>query len=59
MLSSERWQPERIAAILDPEYAQQEAVHAKYHTSPDEDSNLLLSWISHPWDLQGEADRGE
>lgn len=50
---SERRQMERIASILDPEHAQQEAIHAKHNASPNEHGHLLLGGIRHSRDLQG------
>ena len=44
---------ERVASILDPEHAQQEAVHAKHNASPNKYGHLLLGRIRHPRDLQG------
>lgn len=52
----EWWQPERIPAVLDPENAQEEAVHTKYDTTPDEHGNLLCSWVGHTRHLQGQRD---
>lgn len=53
---SERRQPERISSVLDPENTKQEAVHAEDDTTPDEDGNLLCTWVGHAWNLQGEGD---
>ena len=46
---------ERIAAILDPKDAHQEAVHAKHHAGPDKDCCLLHLGVRHAWDLDGEG----
>lgn len=52
----EGWQPERISAILNPEDAQEEGVHAEDHTSPDEDGDLLSSRVLDARSLDSEAD---
>lgn len=49
-------QPERVPSVLDPEHAEQEAVHAQNHKSPDHHSDLLSSRVGHTWDLEREAD---
>jgi hypothetical protein len=55
----ERRQPEGVAAVLDPEDAQEERVHAEKDGTPDEDCDLLLAGIRHPGDLESKADGGE
>jgi hypothetical protein len=42
----ERWQPEGVAAVLDPEDAQEEGVHAENDSTPN-DRDLLLAGIGH------------
>ena len=37
----ERWEVKWIASVLDPEHAQEEAVHAQHYAPPNEDSQLL------------------
>lgn len=48
----ERWQPERVPAVLDPEHAQQERVHPQNDATPDEDSDLLRARVRHTGDLE-------
>lgn len=50
--SLKRRQPEGVATVLDPEDAQEERVHAKKNSTPDQDCNLLLAGIRHPGDLE-------
>ena len=52
-------QPEGVATVLDPEDAQEERVHAKEDSTPDQDSDLLLAGICHPGDLESKTDGGE
>ena len=47
------WQMKRIAPILDPEYAEEKAVHYKHDASPGEDGDLLSFWVRYPRDFQG------
>jgi hypothetical protein len=55
----ERRQPEWVTAVLDPEDAQEERVHAEKDSTPDQDRDLLLAGIRHPGDLESKADGGE
>ena len=55
----ERRQPKWVPAVLDPEHAEQEAVHAQNDASPDKDSDLLGSRVGHPGDFQRQTDGGE
>jgi hypothetical protein len=48
----ERRQPEGVAAVLDPENTEQEAVHDEDDPSPNYDRKLLRSGICYPWYLQ-------
>lgn len=48
----ERWQPEWISTILDPEDAKQEAVHHEDDTTPHNDSDLLGSGVCYAWNFQ-------
>ena len=52
----ERRQPELVSAVLHPENAEQEAVHAQQHTTPDEHGNLLRARIHNAGDLERERD---
>lgn len=42
---------ERIAPVLDSEYAEEKAVQEKHDASPGEDGNLLSMWVGHPRDF--------
>jgi hypothetical protein len=55
----ERWQPEGVAAVLDPEDAQEEGVHAENDSTPNEDRDLLLAGIGHSRDLESKTDGGK
>lgn len=46
MMPLERRQPELISAILLSEHAEEEAVHAEQHATPQEDSELLSPRVS-------------
>jgi len=52
-------QPERVTAVLDPEDAEEERVHAQNDSTPDEYRNLLLAGIGHSRDLERKADSGK
>ena len=54
-----KYQMERITAILDPEDAHQEAVHAKHYPSPYENRSLLHLRIRHARNLDRKCDRRE
>ena len=52
----ERWQGEGVAAVLDAEDAEQEAVHDDHDTTPDEDGELLCLLIGNSRRLDGQCD---
>lgn len=56
MRALEGRQPKLIAAILLPENAKKEAVHAEKDAAPKEDSNLLSTRIGDAGYLEGERD---
>lgn len=58
-MSLERRQPEGVAAVLDPEHAQEERIHAEKDSTPDENSELLLAGVGNARNLQGQTDGGE
>lgn len=47
-------QPELVSTVLHSEDAEQEAVHAEQHTTPQEYSKLLSSRVLDPWNLESE-----
>lgn len=55
--SSERWQPEWVSTILDPENAHQETVHAEENSCPNNHRRLLSLGVLDPWNSQREIDR--
>ena len=55
----ERWQGKWISAVLDTEYAQQEAVDKEQNATESDDSDLLGLSISNSWDLDSESDDTE
>jgi hypothetical protein len=55
----ERWQPEGISSVLDPEYTHQKAVHAEENCRPDDHCCLLGLGVLNPWDTKSEVDRRE
>lgn len=51
-----KWrQPERIAAVLDPENAHEETVHSKDDTRPDDTGNLLRARVLHAGHLEAQS----
>ena len=54
--SSERWQPKRITAVLDPKGAHQETIHSQHDGCPGPNGQLLRGRIGHSRNLQGERD---
>ena len=58
-LSHEGWQREGVAAVLDSEDAQQEAVEHEQDDTPADDGNLLSSRVCHSGHLGGQADSAE
>lgn len=50
-LLGEWWKPEWIPSIFNSEYAEQEAVHDKDDTAPNDNSNLLSFGIYDSWYL--------
>lgn len=56
---SERRQPELVPAVLPPEDAQQEAVHAQQDAAPQEYGELLGPRVCNARHLEGQRDRGE
>jgi hypothetical protein len=55
----ERWQPELVSSVLHAEDAQQEAIHAKKHATPEEHSDLLGTWILDTGYLERKRDSSE
>lgn len=56
---SEWWQMKWISPILDPEDAQEEAIHAEGDPTPYEYCDLLFPWIDHTRDFQRQGDGRE
>ncbi len=53
----EWWQIKRVTTVLDPEDAEEKAVHDENNTAPYEYCNLLLLRIGHARDFQCEGNR--
>ena len=58
-LHLERRQIERVPAILQPEDTQQETVHTKQHTGPQEHRKRLRTCILNPRNLDGKGNSRE
>jgi hypothetical protein len=58
-LHLERRQIERIPTVLQPEYAQQETVHTKQHTGPQEHCKRLGARILNPRNLDSKGNSRE
>lgn len=54
-----RWQMKRIPSILNPENAEQEAVHDENDTGPGQGGDLLSFRIRDPGHFERESDGGE
>lgn len=52
----ERRQPEGVATVLHPKDAEEEAVHGKHDTTPDEDHHGLHLGVGDSGDFEGEGD---
>jgi len=48
----ERWQPERITTVLDPEHTKEKAVHEEDHAPPYYNCKLLRPRIRDAWNFQ-------
>jgi hypothetical protein len=52
--SSKWWQEEGISTILEPEHAEQEAVHEEHDAGPSQNCDLLRLRVGDPGHFQGE-----
>lgn len=57
---SQEWREgKRVAAILDAEDAEQEAVADQHEASPGQDCKRLDFWVGKTWDFVGQGNGGQ